>query len=450
MQARRDPHHINVRAFLKTAFITFFSVLPLSVATAQHNFQRGLTWEDNRYNALPVLYGSNNLPPAKSLKSYYPKVVIQPQTDLTGVAWAAIWNARTAAEAIACNQSDPQKVLQLAFSPAYNYGLIRKNPDCKEAISMIDLLESMTTNGTPFFSEFREFCPSEVPADLYPVARNKRLSGYIKLFNTRDAQNIKVQSVKNALVSNRAVLAGLICPPSFHLAQEFWQPREPTPDPSHGGHAVCIVGYDDTRFGGAFEVLNTWGKDWGMQGYTWIRYKDFADYTQYAFGLFQSGGASCHVYFDGNVVFKLLSGEEMKVNVDGSEGKYKFGKSYPTGTTFTVQASTNLPVYLYSLGFDPGGTAFPLFPRKPETMPITFSALTIPDDMPAITLTDPPGKNEVYFIFSPFKLEQKDVTKIVKENSPAAGGKWNERGLGFSGNLKGPVIMKVVLDQTRK
>lgn len=37
-----------------------------------------------------------------------------------------------------------------------------------------------------------------------------------------------------------------------------------------GGHAVCIVGYDDTR--GQFICRNSWGADWGIAGYFYIPY----------------------------------------------------------------------------------------------------------------------------------------------------------------------------------
>jgi hypothetical protein len=233
------------------------------------------------------------------------------------------------------------------------------------------------------------------------------------------------------------------------MAQEFWQPREQSPDQEYGGHAVCIVGYDDTKFGGAFEVLNTWGKDWAMQGYTWIRYKDFADYFSYAFGLFHAASTSCPIPFEAGVTFKLLSGEEMKAYVDGGEGKYKFGRSYPTGTTFTIQANTSIPAYVYSVGFEPSGVMFNLYPRKTDTVPVAFSAVRIPDDEPAVNLTDPPGRNEIYFVFSPNQIDPKELTKVIKGNVSAPV-KWNDRGLAFSGSLSSPVVMKVVLDQTRK
>ena len=41
-----------------------------------------------------------------------------------------------------------------------------------------------------------------------------------------------------------------------------------------GGHAVCIVGYDDSR--SIFIGRNSWGKSWGDRGYFYIPY-DYYD-----------------------------------------------------------------------------------------------------------------------------------------------------------------------------
>lgn len=46
-----------------------------------------------------------------------------------------------------------------------------------------------------------------------------------------------------------------------------------------GGHAVCLVGYDDAK--GAFLVRNSWGKDWGVAGYFWMSY-DYVASTRLA------------------------------------------------------------------------------------------------------------------------------------------------------------------------
>ena len=40
----------------------------------------------------------------------------------------------------------------------------------------------------------------------------------------------------------------------------------------YGYHAVTLVGYDDNMHGGAFRMVNSWGTDWGDDGFTWITY----------------------------------------------------------------------------------------------------------------------------------------------------------------------------------
>ncbi|MBM3332831.1 C1 family peptidase, partial [candidate division WOR-3 bacterium] len=45
---------------------------------------------------------------------------------------------------------------------------------------------------------------------------------------------------------------------------------------SRGGHALCIVGYDDNKMTadgpGAFRLVNSWGEGWGNKGYCWMSY----------------------------------------------------------------------------------------------------------------------------------------------------------------------------------
>jgi len=43
--------------------------------------------------------------------------------------------------------------------------------------------------------------------------------------------------------------------------------------PERCSHAMCIVGYDDAMQ--AFRVRNSWGTDWGDDGYVWIAYATF-------------------------------------------------------------------------------------------------------------------------------------------------------------------------------
>ena len=49
---------------------------------------------------------------------------------------------------------------------------------------------------------------------------------------------------------------------------------------------MCIIGYDNYKYGGAFRVVNSWGKQYGDNGFLWIRYNDFKKYAREVY-LFQ-------------------------------------------------------------------------------------------------------------------------------------------------------------------
>lgn len=51
-----------------------------------------------------------------------------------------------------------------------------------------------------------------------------------------------------------------------------------------GGHAITIVGYDDDYpGGGAFRILNSYGSDWGDDGFFWMTYDDFKEHGSAAY-----------------------------------------------------------------------------------------------------------------------------------------------------------------------
>ena len=67
-----------------------------------------------------------------------------------------------------------------------------------------------------------------------------------------------------------------------------------------GGHAMCFVGYDDSVGDtGAFLVRNSWGDDWGADGYCWISYESVKDPQAgvYAFYLTTSYNHSVPLFF---------------------------------------------------------------------------------------------------------------------------------------------------------
>jgi len=70
----------------------------------------------------------------------------------------------------------------------------------------------------------------------------------------------------------------------------------------------------------------------------------------------------------------------------------------------------------------------------------------------------------VFFIFSPYEIDLTKVLRQVKNRRALAPSdiqaaigsvaptqvKWDEKGVGFSGNLAVPVVMQVLLEQTKR
>ena len=57
---------------------------------------------------------------------------------------------------------------------------------------------------------------------------------------------------------------------------EFTQTPRPV-DASYGGHAMCLVGYD--LYKSYFLAKNSFGSEWGDNGYCWIPFKYFETYS---------------------------------------------------------------------------------------------------------------------------------------------------------------------------
>jgi len=62
------------------------------------------------------------------------------------------------------------------------------------------------------------------------------------------------------------------------LPTGLWQPK--VGEEMFGGHAMCVIGYSDSKYGGAFEIMNSWGTEFGEGGFFWIKYNDFIQRVQ--------------------------------------------------------------------------------------------------------------------------------------------------------------------------
>ena len=98
-------------------------------------------------------------------------------------------------------------------------------------------------------------------------------------FLIEDAQRINVDlyEMRHCLAEGYPFAFGLELFESFDKAETNGRVPMPNPDreESQGGHAMLCVGYSDQDR--VFLVRNSWGSDWGDQGYCYIPYDYMTD-----------------------------------------------------------------------------------------------------------------------------------------------------------------------------
>ena len=83
--------------------------------------------------------------------------------------------------------------------------------------------------------------------------------------------NQDLKSMKIALNSQHPIVLGFTVYPSFMNVGKDGLVHMPENADPVGGHAILIVGYDDTK--GRFIVRNSWGTSWGDNGYCYFPYE---------------------------------------------------------------------------------------------------------------------------------------------------------------------------------
>ena len=119
---------------------------------------------------------------------------------------------------------------------------------------------------------------SEILSDCHTVSGQESYPD--KLYDYKFL-SVSVYDIKRALLENSPVVFAIKAfnntgweNTSNHV-EGVWNGYYATAPSTEGGHAMTIVGYDDdVPGGGAFHVVNSWGSDWGTNGYFWIRYAD--------------------------------------------------------------------------------------------------------------------------------------------------------------------------------
>jgi hypothetical protein len=423
---------VSVKKF--ALLVLLFGCLRLSLVLSQE-FPRGAVLDEDRYNSLPqkpvlTTRAYTALPPAVSLKPYAPLPGDQTVYG-TCVAWASAYAARTISESVIIDRRDRGLTTENVFSPAYVYKSISDDPTCQSGTTIYDALDLMKAKGAAkMLSIERDLDFKKIILSLFAESRTYPIEDYVTLHRSDQERNgqagkgpTHVQMVKKSLSEQKPVIIGMNTPNSFMSAETIWRPRE-DPDSYYGGHAMCVIGYDDAKYGGAFEVQNSWGKKWGNSGFIWIPYDTFNAWVIESYEIIENLGAynDTHQYsgFAEIALFNPGQGPSTMPVEFTAEGYYRSVDSYPSGTEFRFLMGNSNPAYVYAFAADSSTTATTaIFPPPGSSVSpvLDYSENTIlwPGEQQWIRLDETPGTDYLVILYAKQALDMGTIRRRFEQ-----------------------------------
>ena len=341
----------------------------------------------------PLAAGNRNeLPTKVSLKQYMPTIKNQGRQG-SCVGWSSAYGARTILHAKATGQN-PNSA---AFSPAYLYNQI-KLPSCQGAYINNAMKTMRSTGGLPF-QEFRydpNSCNREPTQSELSKGQSFRIKGYDRLSMDHNKYEVNSLAVKQNLAQGAPVVIGMMVGGTFMSGmynKEVWNPTSSDYRQSgFGGHAMCVIGYDDNKAGGAFEIMNSWGESWGNKGIGWVKYGDFKEFVREAYGLYPMGSHNDAPPSKMKISFGLVDYQKQAfIALQKVEGNvFRSVRKAAPKDRFKIQVTNNVECYTYIFNEEADGVSNVLFPYTEKHSPycgITGTRLfpkdysLVPDDV---------------------------------------------------------------------
>lgn len=401
--------------------LLLFAFIPC-IAFAQKKYT-GMDFDDESYAAIPkkarLTRGLEIVAAAGSLKMFAPTPLNQGEYG-TCTSWAVAYCGRTILEAVKNNWKDINTINKNAFSASFLFRLLRPEDSiCRGGSSISQAFNLMKEKGALKVSETPGICLPAISSIQLEKAKESKIKDYLSLFGTTDSPQLKIQSVRKSITEKKPAVIGMICPNSFMNSGEVWNPTEEPITTTNAGHAMCVIGYDDNKYGGAFEVQNSWGTSWGNKGYVWIKYTDFVRFTKYAFQFVDLPEPKPMVAdLSGQIKLLLSDGSSMAVisKATATSTVYNTTKAYPYGTRFRIYISNNEPAYVYAISTDLSNEIVKIFPYD-ESISAALTdkknEVPIPDEDHFIQFDNKPGTDILCVLYSRDALDLKELTAKI-------------------------------------
>ncbi len=379
----------------------------------------------------------NQSPTQVSLLQFAPRRLSQGRQG-SCTSWAAAYAAMTINYARATGQN-PDAV---AFSPAFVYNQITQG-DC-EGTHIGKTLEKLTEEGNVPLQNFPytdQSCNKLPNSQQKQQALQFKMKGFNRLTLKHDDYKIDLEAIKQNIAQGAPVVIGMAVGGSFYdlAGKDTWRPTKKDfdalrggmgghivddgSDSGFGGHAMCVIGYDDSREGGAFQIMNSWGNDWGQDGIFWMKYKDFEFFCNSfygeAYGLFPlADQAKKTTTFKADIGL-FQNKAKAYIPFDKKAGAtFETADVMPKGVKFKIAVRNYSECYVYVIGQETDGTSYVLFPYTEKHSPYCGIVGTrlFPKDF-SLQLDDVGEKDVMAVLFSPEELDYQAVNQAISSSS---------------------------------
>lgn len=275
-------HYIQITFAFALSF--YLGIIHLQ---AQNDFGTGLILDDEKFEKEVVLKPAtleegrraSDLPRWFSLRPYSPFPKHQGKIN-SCVGWAMGYGAMTIQTAYKNQLTDRKKITKDAFSALFIYNQIKMG-SCLSGAYIHDGAQLLVASGNckseSFDYPYHE-CDRNPKPKVLESSKENIIQDYVALFNKNTTSKTKVIRTKRSIAEGKPVIIGLKVFQSLkklNHKSHIWKPNEFQNDKELGGHALVVVGYNDSL--GVFEIMNSWGSKWGDQGFFFLSYRDFAE-----------------------------------------------------------------------------------------------------------------------------------------------------------------------------
>ncbi|MCW7460777.1 C1 family peptidase [Leptospira limi] len=170
------------------------------------------------------------------------------------------------------------------FSPAFIYN--QQNGGEDKGLYYYKTMEFLKSNGVAPWSSM-PYTDKDYLSQPTQESKQEALNYKIKSFSRLNYKN--PDEIKRVLAGKNVVMVGMIIDDAFYKLKGSTV-YDANSGQSYGGHAMTIVGYDDNKKSksgkkGAFKLQNSWGTNWGDNGFGWVSYSMLAKVGQETYAI---------------------------------------------------------------------------------------------------------------------------------------------------------------------